>query len=452
MTGRHRRRRDRNPFGRAVADTAVTGMFTIVITTVTGLVVARVLGSSGRGTFAAITSYSLAAAAICECGLTTSVCYHVAHRRDIAAHVLRTGVSALLLCGVLTGLAGFFLTPLILHNHPEGVTALRVAFAAEPIVFLAGAWLSTLQAVNIRSWNVVRLSQSVCYMGLVLVVSAYGRLDVLGITLVFIGSSALQCLLAWSRRRRQIARGGEFRWDLLRPMLRYGLANATSRTPYLLNTRLDQLVMAVALTPGELGNYAVAVTLSLVATPVTTAFGSVALPRIAANHKQGKVIGQGVLTRAVLGSLAIGLLASVAVCAVAPAVVPWLLGPSYGEVVTLLWVLAPGAVLYGTNKVMGDVLCGFDRSTTVAWAEGVALAATVGLLFPLLPVIGTLGAAVASTAAYALAFVFLLRALLRHTGMPIGLASARLRHACAAALRRAHPDRRAVVVSARQPT
>nr|MDT0666993.1 polysaccharide biosynthesis C-terminal domain-containing protein [Micromonospora sp. DSM 115978] len=150
----------------------------------------------------------------------------------------------------------------------------------------------------------------------------------------------------------------------------------------------------------------------------------------AAEHGNGN--GNGIVTKAVVGSLAIGLPAVLLVCAAAPWVVPWLLGPSYGDVVGLLWLLAPGAVVYGSNKVIGDVLRGLDRSITVAWAEAAAVVVTVVLLVVLLPVVGVAAAAIASTAAYVVAFGFLVRALFKHSGMTVGLAAGRLR--------RSHPS------------
>lgn len=413
-------------FARNVAGTAAANVLTVVVSTATGLVVARLLGSSGRGTYAAVTAYVLSTAAVCECGLTASICYHVASRRDDAATVLRTGTVAILVCGTAAGIGGFFLAPHVLDDYPHGVAALRIAFAAEPVLFLGGAWLSALQAVDIRSWNRVRLSQPFFYVLLVVVVATLGHLDVIGVTAAFIGSSAMQCALAWWVRRGQLAVGGHCRSDVLRPMLRYGLANTTSRVPYLVNTKVDVLVLATLVSASELGSYSVAVTLSLAAAPLSTAIGSVVLPRVAAERD---VLGRGLLTRAVGGSLGIGLVAAVIVCGTAPVVVPLVLGHSYHNVVSLLWVLAPGAVVYGTNRVIGDILRGFDRSVSVAVAEGVALVVTVVLLVVLLPREGVLGAAVASSVAYATAFVFLLQALLRHTGTTASQAVSRLRDA-----------------------
>nr|MDT0667854.1 hypothetical protein [Micromonospora sp. DSM 115978] len=109
-------------------------------------------------------AYVLATAAICELGLTASICFHVARRRVPPVDVVRTGAWAILVCGTVAGAGGYLLAPLILHGHADGELALRIAFAAEPMFFLGGAWASAVQATDIRSWNLVRLSQPVFYV------------------------------------------------------------------------------------------------------------------------------------------------------------------------------------------------------------------------------------------------------------------------------------------------
>ena len=68
---------------------------------------------------------------------------------------------------------------------------------------------------------------------------------------------------------------------LVRPMLNFGLRNMASTAPNSLNGRFDQLVLAFAVPAAALGQYAVAVSLSLLVGPLAAAFGHVAFPALA---------------------------------------------------------------------------------------------------------------------------------------------------------------------------
>jgi O-antigen/teichoic acid export membrane protein len=433
-TGRHAA--PRNSYLRSVIHTAGTSFTSTALGAVTGLIIARLLGSDGRGTYAAITAFTTTTAVFCECGLTTSVCYHVAHRRNQAADVVRTGTWMISCAGVLAAAIGCLLAPVLLHGHPGGTTALRLAFLAEPVAFLGGVWASALQATNIRACNLVMLTQPVCYTAILCGTVSLGRVDVLHVVLALVISLVLQCLVALAARRRNIAHGGRFRARLARPLLRYGAVNLTARAPYLVNARFDQLMLALVAAPGTLGNYSVAVSLSLLAYPLAVAFGTVALPRVAAGMGPSGVVGQGILTSAVLGSLVIGATAAAALCAAAPFVVPALLGPSFGEVSSLLLLLAPGTVLFTANKPICDILRGFDQAGKVAVAEGIAALVTVVFVVGLVPVAGARAAAAGSSIAYATSFCFLLRALLRHTQVSARAAARRTWYVTAAIIAR----------------
>lgn len=413
---------------RAVRQTAGTGIVRAAVGTITGLCAARFLGSADRGTFAAVVVYTMSTAALLECGITTSVCFYTARLRDQAADIVRTGAWLIVFCGVLAGTVGYFAAPLIMHGHPEeGVTALRLAFAVEPLIFLGGVWASSLQATDVRAWNLTSLVQPVCYAIAVALVAVLGQAHILGMTLALISSILVQCVAGWLLRRNRIPGDGRFNRRLVAPTMRYGLVNWTSRVPYLFNARLDQLILTLMVPPAALGNYAVAVSLSLLPQPVTAAFGTVAMPRIAAARDRKSVVGQGVLTTALLGSMSIGVAASLAVCGITSLLVETVLGPSFDNVAPLLFALAPGAAVYGTNKVMGDILRGFDRSSSVARAEGIALVLTISLNVLLPPIMGVMGAAVASSVAYGVAFLLLLQTVVRQTNARPAALAGRLR-------------------------
>ena len=84
----------------------------------------------------------------------------------------------------------------------------------------------------------------------------------------------------------------------------------------------------------------------------------------------------------------------------------------------LLWILTPGSVFLACGQVTGDLLRGRGEPKVVAVAQGIAAIFTVVLLFALLPLVGVYGAAIASTIAYGVALVAMLRSLSRQPPAP----------------------------------
>ena len=229
---------------------------------------------------------------------------------------------------------------------------------------------------------------------------------------VLCATMLLQLGWAYLSCRRAGLAPGSARAALVRPLAMYGAAQVAAMTPAALNAQLDQLVLSQTVTSADLGRYAIAVSLALLPTPLVSAIGNVAFPRLASHRGPSRSTDQ-LQWFAVLGSfcLAIAVLAPLALSAYW--IVPLVFGPGYRGAVPLLWILTPGAVCLTCGQVVGDLLRGRNRPIVVAWAQGVAAVATVGLIFALLPLFGVRGAAMASTAAYSVALAVMLRSLWR---------------------------------------
>jgi O-antigen/teichoic acid export membrane protein len=175
---------------------------------------------------------------------------------------------------------------------------------------------------------------------------------------------------------------------------------------------MDRLLLSQLVSPAELGRYAVASSATLIPVPLVSAIGDVAFPRLAA---QRLVTAQShrlqLAAAAVSAGLAAAILLPIAVSA--SWLVPLVFGPAYRGAVPLLWILAPGGVFLACNQVVGDLLRGRNRPGFVAISEGLAVVFTVVLLVILLPVVGVASAAIASTVAYGVALMAMIRCLMR---------------------------------------
>jgi O-antigen/teichoic acid export membrane protein len=120
--------------------------------------------------------------------------------------------------------------------------------------------------------------------------------------------------------------------------------------------------------------------------------------------------------RTTLAALSLGCGALLVLC-------PWLIGlaygPSYSSAATACKILLPGTVALGLNQVLYDGARALEQPALPSYAEGLSTVITLGLLFLLLPRMGFLGAAIASTVAYTASLIFMLS--LARSRMQLGL-------------------------------
>jgi O-antigen/teichoic acid export membrane protein len=285
-----------------------------------------------------------------------------------------------------------------ISEDPIAANGLRLMFALLPIVFVSGIRVAAMQASAIARWNVTRAIQPVSYFIAIVLLAAIGKLSVASVIaalLITLGLQALGSVLLDSHRSDRESRSDR-RWS--KGLLTYGLKNVAIGAPWLLNSRLDQLVLSLNVPMAELGNYVLAVSLSLLAAPFATAFGSLAFPRIAAS--EGLEARRRIGRAAVFGSLGTAAALLLPMAAAAPLLIPAAFGSGFAGAVVPLVILVPGTIAFVGNQVMADVLRGLDRPMTPALAEGIGVLITVALLILLVPTYGIRGAAVASVIAY----------------------------------------------------
>ncbi len=386
---------------RPVAGTAAANVLVTSLGTLGGLLIARALGASLRGEFAAVMAWTTFVSSLLVLGLPQATCYWISRQpRDVNATVLTASLLAFGL-GLVVAVVGFAVAPLIARSTVV-LVGLRVLFGLMPFMMLSAVWGGALQALRIQQWNVMRVVQPVVYLALVVGLAWRGSLTIGSAIVSLVISLALQFVAAALFTRPWLAQPSQL--APVRPLMTYGARTAAAGVPWLVNARLDQVILSVSVTSAALGNYAIAVSITLLAAPVATAFGAVALPRIA-----GATTGQGqrIQRLAIVGSLVAAGAVLGPVALLAPALLPRLFGDSFSAAVTPVRILAVGTMMYVVNYVMTDVLRGWGRPLQPALAQGVGAVVTVVLLAMLVPTFGINGAALASTVAYTVVAVIL---------------------------------------------
>lgn len=398
--------------GGSIARTAGFNIASTAAAGLGGIILARVLGPTVRGEYAAINAWFGVALMVGGMGQPAALCFYVARDPQRAREFVATSRGMMLVTGSLALAAGMLLAPFLARGNTAVATGYRIVFGASIVAFVGASYTFSLQARDLHKWNLVRVSQPVLSLIAICVLWRLRLLTMQDALAVLAATMLLQLGLAYCCCRSTGLVPGRARAVLVRPLAAYGLAQIAALTPAALNAQLDQLVLSQIVPPADLGRYAIAVSLTLLPLPLVSAIGYVAFPRLASQHvitershrlQQAAVLASAGLAAAMLVPLAIA----------ARWLVPLIFGVGYRGAVPLLWILTPGAVFLACGQVVADLLRGRNRPIVVAWTQGLAAIFTIALLIVLLPPLGVAGAAIASTVAYGVALAAMIRSLWR---------------------------------------
>jgi O-antigen/teichoic acid export membrane protein len=410
-------------------DTALVGLMTI-----SGILVARLLGPQGRGQYAIAILWPSVILAVGNLGLREAFTYEQARapelRSILTAHALILGLGQ----SVLLMALGAVLVPLLTRTQAPEVTQAGLLFLLViPAILQAQYALGLLQGnLDIPVFNVVRLSVSVVYLLGTLLLWAMSAMSVWNATLALVVANFVTGFMALVTVLTKF--GASWRLDrgLTRGLLSYGIRNHAGSLSFMLNQRADQMLMAVLITPVQLGWYTAAVSISAMARLASGAFGTLAFPKVTNKpvEEQRRVTGMysrlNVTITVVLG---VGLMLSI------PLLIPLLYGRAYLPSILPAEILTIGAICVGIGQAWASSLRGLGYPLVPAKAEAISLVATVIGLALTLRTLGIVGASLTSLGAYFIASLYMYGELrrvlavnLRDLLSPVSLAVVRSRH------------------------
>ena len=408
--------------------TLITNSAIMGLGLINSVVLARWLGTAGRGEIAAAMLWPTLLVYISSLGMITATIYFAAQPESNAETILTNGIVLSGIQALIAVPVGFWALPRLLASQsPIVVSASRLYLAIIPISLITQYSISIIQGrMHIAALNWLRLIIPVGYLTGVVGFWASGILTLLNIVIlqIFLNSVCLIAalgLLYGSGIHPRFGVNGR----LLRQMLKYGRRVQVGDITGLANLSLDQVLMAAFLAPTSLGLYVIAVSSAAVAQVLSQAVRIVLIPRIAhAPSSEKTVILQQVFRRYWLFSL----LVAISVGFVLPVVIPLVYGQNFRGAIWPAEVLLVGAFAIGAK----EVLAGGAQALGDPWLGSKAhlwsLAVTVILLSVLLPVMGILGAAVATSVAHTTQLVIVVSGLHRmHNMSPLRLFSIKVR-------------------------
>lgn len=358
-------------------------------------VIARTLGPDGRGTTAGALAVLGLLPILIGVGIPLVVRRHSTDSESIAPAIRAVRLIAILTV-VPSAIIGWTLTRLITAFQVQGTAVvLIVAASAAPIAVL---WICDANVLIARGRNgafaLVNLLPSVVYVASILLGWAFGLLSIPFVISANLAGTVATYLLTTALVRVSISG----RHLPIRPMVRQGISFAGSQISEAASYRLDQVIALPLLGAGPAGLYSVAATIALIPYSIGQAIGTASYRQLATaesveqrRERSAAVVRIGLLS---------GCICALALAAVAPIAVPWVFGPEFeGAVVPTIWSLV-GSVAVVLAYVSSSALTASGSGWRMTISQIVGLVVGVVALFVLGPLLGSTGAAMASSLGY----------------------------------------------------
>ena len=375
----------------------------VLVNIPTSILVARLLGVEGQGAYTSAIILPTLFAFAGMLGIDSAHTYLLSKKEQTKAAIC--GQSVLLTLVLAAVIAPVYLAFLRFYGPAQDPTLrplLLLGAALVPVLlarYFSVAFLLGLE--DIRRFNLANFVQAATLLGLMCANLFVFHGGVLGAVVAYLLSEATVTVVGIATAVRA-ARGGKLverpPAGLFRRSAVYGLQGHVGNILVLFTYRFDTFLVLPMVGVGAQGFYSIAVILAEKLSHIPESIQVVLFPRLSA---LGTADANRLTPRVTRNSLLITAVAGVALFALSRPLLLLFYGTQYLDSLLALRALIPGVVLLAVAKILSTDFSGRDKR--MYYTVGTAIAFAVNLVLCLLwiPRWGIVGAAWASTVAYA---------------------------------------------------
>ena len=388
-----------------VASRLVTLCAGLAITTIT----AR-LGTEQQGTFALFTSIEAILLTLFS-GFGIALARRISHRAERPVALAGATVIACLLLGLVAAVA----VGLFARLGPEAYAPLRILAIAAPLLLVApnlsGLWLGqgSMSAMAI----IAVAPPAIVLLGVAGAALFVGMPTIVSVLWSWVAAKMLTTVgvLIAAQRTRWLASPD---WALLSRELPFVTVIGLTNLVGLLNYRVDLFLVQHFLDVSATGVYSIAVLVGELLWLVSSSVSQAAYAQIGARDPQASA---RLVVRVVHSSLLALLVISPLLWIGADLLLPWWLGGAYVDAPPVLAVLLPGVLAFSAGSALSAYFTNHaGRPLVPAGLAGLSLLVNIALSCLLIPRMGMLGGAVATSLSYLVAIVVAFRIFMRMSG------------------------------------
>lgn len=381
--------------------TTVVQFLILGVGLITSLLLARLLGPTGRGELAAALLWPQALVYLGSFG-GQDACVYFAARKQIRTGVVLTNASLFFLIQIALLLPlSYLLVPYLLSGQLSDVVAISRLLLITTAFGLAALYATSVLRAKLEMgvYNALNLIVPIGSLVGVLWLLATERLILGNIAFLYIFLYALLALAAL------VAVFAKHLWDIfrldrmiLKQMVVYGAKVQLGSISQMANLRLDQMLMVALMPAAQLGLYVVAVSVAGITVVVPSAVRTVLAPSIAQVDQEAENMPDLEARLRMYWSLnvAVGLV----ILLIAPLAMMIVFGVAYRAAILPAEILILASICLGGKDILSGTAYGLGTPVLVSQAEMASLLVTAIALVIFLPPWGIVGAAVASLLAY----------------------------------------------------
>lgn len=404
-----------------------TSILSVVIGLISSIVIARAFGPTAKGSANLIVATGTLLAMIFGLSLQSGIVYIVARGRAIINGLLVRLASialfqTLLATVALVGLVRTTLAPALIPPESERWGVIAVA------ILVLGTLLSEhYRSVLIGLQEIPRVN----------LINLYGQIIVLMTILFFIFTSWFQSqpltaeVLVWVNVGGSIVIVLIFLWALrprltgsirqesgLSEVITYSLPSYLANMAQFLNYHLDIFFVSYFVGVQGVGLYSLAVRIAQLIWLISGATSQVLLPDVAASAD--RVSAQQRTACVARFSLWLSIPLAGGLVVGGEMLLPLVFGSAFQESVPALIWLLPGVTIFSVSNVIGSYFAGIGKPHLNLAASLVGLVVTLVLDFILIPRLGIVGAAIASSMSYLATTLAMIALFVHETRIPVG--------------------------------
>jgi len=378
-----------------------SGAIGFILSTASGIIVARVLGAEGNGTVALLILIPTMIASFSNLGINNANGYLAGARKHTPQALVGNSLSLAMTISLLTGIVYWIAMPLSMkfffNNNIVSRSMLTLTFLIVPLslleMYLNGILLGLERIVQLSIVSIVRFS-SLLALNVVLVLML--KLGVLGALCAAVATPGI-CVAMYSFFLRNDARMRPgFDMRALKDSLIFGIQAHLGTILNFFSRRLDVFIVNFFTGVTNVGLYAVASSLAELLWYFPNAFGFVLFPKIASSDPETAKQFTPKIARL---SALVTMVAAGGLFLVSRPMIRFLYTKEFLPSLQPLWILLPGAVSVSYSQIFFNDLGGRGKPYYGTAASLVSLIVTLGGDILLIPRFGITGAAVASSLA-----------------------------------------------------
>jgi O-antigen/teichoic acid export membrane protein len=400
--------------------TAASRVLVAVLGGVTAMVLARVLGPAGWGSYYVAQSLAVMAVTGTSLGVEHGITYFVSSGRWGA----RSAFASAARLATVAGAAGGGIVILVRVLAPSAFAGLPlwlVVVIAGGLPFaLAGLYVSYIALATDHYEASVATPTAQAVILLVLAVPGAvllgrtGAIVAMTVTTGVIGVGAV----VWGRSRLPHTIATEP--GALRRAVWFGIRGYAANALQFINYRLDIFILSASVSTVSVGAYSLAVAITSLLWVLPGSLSNVVYPRIARLSHEGSESTRALVETKSLrhASLIVAATSLLLIVGLELLVVP-VFGRGYRPAIDLGLILLPGAAAIAVGTVVASIIVGRGKPSYSLYTAAVSTPLTVVLYIVLIPLLHAQGAAVASTASYLFSFAISCHFYRRATGRPL---------------------------------